>query len=288
MANSLMSNASVNLRGRDLRRIAQGLRSSGELFRQSRLDFLAPDKDPDRVAALERAVDLHLRQFLPERGEGWLSEESADDLVRLGSQRVWIVDPLDGTREFTAGTPEWSISIALVEDGKPVAGGVLNPATRESFLGAVETGVTLNGQTARVRECHRIDQTVVLASRSEVHRGEWDHLKNAPFQISPTGSVAYKLARVAAGLADATWTLVPKHEWDVAAGVALVCAARGMVRIKDGRFPLFNQPEPLFQCLFACSESCHRLFETDPSRPAGWLEKSEWEKNVPVRFISQG
>ena len=269
MANSLMSNGAVDSRGRDLERIAEGLCSAGDLFHESRLDFLAPDKDPDRVAALERAVDLHLRQFLPKGGEGWLSEESADDLVRLGAHRVWIVDPLDGTREFTAGIPEWSISIGLIENGLPVVGGVHNPATGEMFLGSLEDGVTLNGQPAGVRECKRVDQAVVLASRSEVGRGEWDHLQNAPFQVTAIGSVAYKLARVAAGLADATWTLVPKHEWDVAAGVALVRAAGGMVMTPDGRFPLFNRSEPLFGGLFAFSDPSRQFFELDGLRCAG-------------------
>jgi myo-inositol-1(or 4)-monophosphatase len=270
MANPLNSMPRTASRGRDLQRIAEGLRSAGEIFRMSQLEFLAADKDPGRVAALERAVDLHLQQFLPGEGEGWLSEESADDHVRLGTRRVWIVDPLDGTREFAAGIPEWSISIGLIEDGLPVAGGVYNPATEEIFLGSLENGVTLNGQPAGVRECKRIDQAVVLASRSEVSRGEWDHLQNTPFQVSPMGSVAYKLARVAAGLADATWTLVPKHEWDVAAGVALVRAGGGTIITLDGQLPPFNQPEPLFQGLLAFAGSGRRFFETDLRQHVAW------------------
>jgi hypothetical protein len=79
----------------------------------------------------------------------------------------------------------------------------LNPATQEIVLGAIECGVTLNGQASRARNRPAIDQALVLASRSELSRGEWDCLKNAPFRISAMGSVAYRLARVAAGLADA-------------------------------------------------------------------------------------
>jgi myo-inositol-1(or 4)-monophosphatase len=258
-----MSNSRTDSRARDLQHIARGLRSSGELFRQSGLDFSAPSKNPDRVSALERAVDFHLSQFLPENGEGWLSEESADDHVRLGRRRVWVVDPLDGTREFATGVPEWSISVGLIEDGVPVAGGVYNPATNELFLGSVENGVTLNGQSTRVRECERIDEAVVLASRSEVSRGEWTYLEKAPFKISPMGSVAYKLARVAAGLADATWTLVPKHEWDVAGGVALVSAGGGFVKTLDGQSPLFNRRHPLFPGLLAFAGFGRQIFEAE-------------------------
>lgn len=261
MAQPAVTQTAVVSRDRDLRRIAEGLRSAGELFRNAHLDFWTPDKDPGRVAALEHAVDDELKHFLPEVGEGWLSEESVDDHARLNARRVWIVDPLDGTREFAAGIPEWSISIGLVENGRPVAGGVLNPATEEIFLGTTEAGVTLNGRSTRAREPGRLDQAIVLASRSEVGRGEWDDLRSAPFQVTPMGSVAYKLARVAAGLADATWTLVPKHEWDVAAGVALVCSAGGLVATPDGRFPLFNRPEPLFDGLSAFTRSCRALFE---------------------------
>jgi myo-inositol-1(or 4)-monophosphatase len=270
MANSHNLKAYTLSRGSDLERIAEALRSAGKIFGMSHLEFLAADKDPVRVADLESAVDLHLRQFLPVEGEGWLSEESADDLVRLRTRRVWVVDPLDGTREFAAGIPEWSISIGLIEEGLPVAGGIYNPATDEIFLGSLENGVTLNGQLAGVRETERIDQAVVLASRSEVSRGEWDHFRDAPFQVSPMGSVAYKLARVATGLADATWTLVPKHEWDVAGGVALVRAGGGTVINPAGRFPSFNQPEPLFQGLLAFAGSGRRFFEAGLQQGVAW------------------
>jgi myo-inositol-1(or 4)-monophosphatase len=85
----------------------------------------------------------------------------------------------------------------------------------------------------------------VLASRSEVRRGEWNDFFSTPIAVRNMGSVAYKLALVAAGLADATWTLVPKNEWDVAAGAALVAAAGGAVFGPDGEAINFNQPNPL-------------------------------------------
>ena len=75
---------------------------------------------------------------------------------------------------------------------------------------------------------------MTLASRSEVKRGEWKQFENGPFQIRPMGSVAYKLALVSAGLADITFTLTPKNEWDVAAGAALVLSAGGFVATLNG------------------------------------------------------
>jgi myo-inositol-1(or 4)-monophosphatase len=191
------------------------------------------------VTAADAAVDAALRRILPLAGEGWLSEESVDDLSRLHCSRVWVVDPLDGTKEFVKGIPEFCISIALVEDGIPVAGGILNPATGESFLGALDSGVTYNGKRAHPRMRTTLDGATVLASRSEFERGEWNAFKAAPFAIRPMGSVAYKLALVAVGLADATFTLTPKHIWDVAAGIALVNSAGGIVRIL-GAMPFPN------------------------------------------------
>src|SRR5215472_1035438 len=90
------------------------------------------------VTEADLAVNRVLRQVLVRDGEGWLSEESVDDLRRLKKHRVWVVDPLDGTREFVAGVPEWCVSIGFVEDGRAIAGGICNPATGETFLGAVE------------------------------------------------------------------------------------------------------------------------------------------------------
>ncbi len=188
----------------------------------------------DPVTEADRAVDAALRETLLRPGEGWLSEETADDPARLAAARVWIVDPLDGTREFVAGIPEWCVSVGLVEHGEPVAGGILNPMTGELVLGAQGAGVTRNGETVRLEPRPELRGAAVLASRSEAQRGEWKRFDGAPFAVRAVGSVAYKLALVAAGLADATWTLVPKHEWDVAAGVALVLAAGGEVCTPDG------------------------------------------------------
>ncbi len=208
--------------------------------------------DGSVVTEADRAVNRMLQNLLLRDQEGWLSEESRDDLRRLDKDRVWVVDPLDGTREFVAGIPEWSVSIAMVEGGRAIAGGVCNPATGEIFLGSKETGVTYNGKQAHASTKDRLEGAVVLASLTEVSRGEWERFQQSSFLIHPMGSVAYKLARVAAGLADATWTLSPKNEWDVAAGVALVEAAGGYVQFLPNAEPRFNKKNTLLPGLFAC------------------------------------
>jgi myo-inositol-1(or 4)-monophosphatase len=208
-----------------------------------------PGQDP--VTEADRVANDVLRKALVQDGEGWLSEESLDDKQRLEKDRVWVVDPLDGTREFVAGIPEWCVSVALVEHRQAVAGGICNPATGELILGSLETGVTLNGKSVCASQRESLAGASVLASRSEVKRGEWDRFRSAPFTIRPLGSVAYKLGLVAAGLADATWTLVPKHEWDVAAGVALVEAAGGFVRDLKSAPVRFNSASALLSGLVA-------------------------------------
>jgi len=196
----------------------------------------------DPVTDADRAIDVALRKNLLRDGEGWLSEESVDNFSRLEKCHVWVVDPLDGTREFVKGIPEFCVSIGYVENGRPVVGGIYNPATHETFIGAVDSGVLYNGQPARASARQNLAGTSVLASRSEVKRGEWKKFENGPFEITAMGSVAYKLARVAAGLADITFTLTPKNEWDVAAGAALVLSGGGFITtLENGEFRANNR-----------------------------------------------
>lgn len=203
------------------------------------------------VTEADRAVDRVLRDVLLRSGDGWFSEETVDDFERLEKERVWVVDPLDGTREFVEGIPEWCVSVGLVENGRAIAGGICNPATGETFLGSLGKGITYNGKQVRVSERKRLAGALVLASRSEMRRGEWEEFRSAPFVVRPVGSVAYKLALVAAGLADATWTFSPKNEWDIAAGVALIEAAGGFVRSLENSSLTFNNQASLVSGLFA-------------------------------------
>jgi len=228
----------------------------------------------DPVTEADRAVDAVLHKELLREGEGWLSEESVDDFTRLDKNRVWVVDPLDGTREFLAGIPEFCVSVAMVEDGRPVAGGICNPATNEIFLGSLEFGVTYNGKPARPSQRTRLNGALVLASRSEVKRGEWKQFEDANLKIRPMGSVAYKLALVSAGLADVTFTLVPKNEWDVAAGAALVESAGGFLSTLDNTPLRCNNRNPLLKGLIACGphlaeELLSRLNIQTESSPTG-------------------
>lgn len=227
-------------------RIGRGLEEAGGIlaeYEPGEVSFRFKQGD-DPVTEADQRVDARLKEILPGPGEGWLSEETADSADRLARGDVWIVDPLDGTREFVSGIPEWCVAIGFVRDGQAVAGGILNPATGETIIGAVDRGVTLNTAPASASRRAELSGARIAASRSEVKRGEWESVVDAPFTVVPCGSVAYKLGLVAAGVYDATWTLVPKHEWDIAAGIALVLAGGGRVFSPSGGPIRLNRQNP--------------------------------------------
>jgi myo-inositol-1(or 4)-monophosphatase len=250
---SLISQMSKSSYSGVLDRIQAAVEAAREVFGRFTPGEIAAEYKAghDPVTEADRALDSVLRKNLLRDDEGWLSEESVDDLARLDRERVWVVDPLDGTREFVQGIPEFCVSIAMVERGQPVAGGICNPATNEVFLGAVGCGLTYNGAAACASQRKELGGALVLASRSETKRGEWLQFQNAPFKIQPMGSVAYKLARVSAGLADVTFTLTPKNEWDIAGGAALIASAGGFVQTLNSRLTL-NRKDCLIDGLVAC------------------------------------
>lgn len=249
----------VNDREADLARIAAALEQGASVLRRyAAADVAWTLKDGrDMVTAADHEVDALLRNLLPQPGDGWLSEETPDDAARLGCRRVWVVDPIDGTRGFVARRPQYAVSIALVEDGEPVLGGICNPGAGVTVLGGPGLGVRVEGDPRQPWPEAPAGALRVLASRSEHRRGEWSGWERAGrVAIVPVGSVAYKLAVLAAGHADATWTLQPKHEWDVAAGVALVRAAGGECWLPDGSALRFNQRRPRYAGFAAARAGC--------------------------------
>lgn len=205
------------------------------------------------VTEADHAADALLRQeLLALEPCGWLSEETADDRSRLGHDRLWVVDPLDGTKEFIAGLPEYSVAVALVERHRPVLGVVHNPATGEVFWAVRGEGAHATDQVISVHEGKGL-----LASRSEVDCGEF-----APFErewdVTPGGSIEYKLALVAAGRVAATWSRGPKWEWDVCAGALLVEEAGGIATDAVGGPLRYNQTHPKVRGILAGAPDAYR------------------------------
>jgi myo-inositol-1(or 4)-monophosphatase len=198
------------------------------------------------VTAADLAVDrlLHDRLLGARPTDGWLSEERADDRSRLTGRRLWVVDPIDGTRAFADGVPEFSISVALLLDGEPVLGAVLNPATAESFEAALGGGAWLGDERLRVSAQADLAGARLLSSRTEMQRRRWPQLIPEA-HITAIGSLAYKLALVAAGRFDGLLSLRPSHDWDLAAALLLVREAGGLITTADGGPIVLNRPATL-------------------------------------------
>lgn len=175
--------------------------------------------------------------------DGWLSEETLDNSDRLGKNRVWIVDPLDGTKEFINRVPEYCVSIALAYNGEIVVGVISNPATNEIFSCTKGGGAFLNDKKINVTTTSHLKSSKILASRSEISRDEWKTFKGH-FEIVATGGMAHKMSVVACGRGDGSFTLNPKNEWDFAAGVLLIQEAGGIVTLLDGTKITFNNKNP--------------------------------------------
>ncbi|MBI2360077.1 MAG: 3'(2'),5'-bisphosphate nucleotidase CysQ [Deltaproteobacteria bacterium] len=187
--------------------------------------------------AANRLLQRELTGLFP---AAWLSEESADNLNRLRSEWLWVVDPLDGTKEFARGISEFALSIGLVRGEEVALGGVMNPITNEGGVGRVGGAVSCWGLSP--------NQASASVSRSEVEDGSVVPYLSLVGRARPVGSVAYKLLRVAAGVEDLTFSVQPKSEWDVCGGVALLAAAGKVYRRFDGRRNRFNQQGTRIGC----------------------------------------
>jgi myo-inositol-1(or 4)-monophosphatase len=195
--------------------------------------------------AAHAAIERELRTAFPH--DFVLSEESASHDARAGVERLWIVDPLDGTKEFIAGIPEYAVSIALVIAGEPVVGVVQNPISDECFWGARGRGAFLGSEPLRLSSTGILSEAVLLSSRTEQSRGQVDAWKGAVKEVRPIGSVALKLAWIAAGRGDVWLSMAPKNEWDVCAGHLLVREAGGIFLTRELGEPRYNQAELLMR-----------------------------------------
>ena len=178
---------------------------------------------------------------------GWLSEETVDSPDRLSKERVWVVDPLDGTKEFIEGVPNFVVSVALVENGFPIVGVLFNPVTKEIFTAASDEGAHLNGETIHCVTKEDVCDMVILNSRSETRRGLWAPYGDTFGELRAIGSVAYKLGITAAGKADIFASLRPKNEWDICAGNCIINEAGGKLIDLNGNQRKYNQAKTLIE-----------------------------------------
>lgn len=208
----------------------------------------------DADLEIDRALAGTLRGARP--GYGWLSEESTDGPDRLERARVFVLDPLDGTRAFLNGDAGFATAVAVVEHGRPIAGVVHLPARGETYAAALGLGATLNGATIRASGRTALTGARVLASRAQMEPRHWPG--GVPeIAREVRAALAWRLCLVADGRVDAALTFRPAWEWDIAAG-SLIAAEAG-ARVTDPRgAPLaFNRPEPRAPGLIAAPPALH-------------------------------
>jgi len=209
------------------------------------------------VSEADIAVDRLLRERLTGDGSdvAWLSEESADDPARLTARYVWTVDPIDGTRAYLAGLPDWTVSAALVEDGRPIAACLYAPASEEFFVATAHKGATCNGATIATTTGNFITQARIAGPKRFLERLS---AVAPPLTVMPrVRSLALRLARVAQGAFDAAIAGSNSHDWDLAAADLLVHEAGGALTSVAGGAVTYNRPVPQHEMLVAAGRDRH-------------------------------
>ncbi len=211
-------------------------------FRRNPTTWVKANDSPvsDADIAVDRLLSERLRAARPEYG--WLSEETADDSSRRGTNPVFIVDPIDGTREFLAGRNGWAVSLAVVINGRPIAAALIAPALRETFLAGLGTGATLNGRQIAVNQRDAL-LGATLAGPRRYLRGVAEAAGLDARAVRFVGSLAYRLVLVAAGRADVAAAREGSRDWDLAAADLLVHEAGGILTDLYGRAVRYDRAE---------------------------------------------
>ena len=210
------------------------------------------------VSEADLAVDALLRErLLAIRDAGWLSEESEDDAARLARSEVWVVDPIDGTRAYLAGSPDWAVSAALVDAGRPVAAALYAPASDELFLSIAGHGATRNGAPIAVSSGDQLAGARFSGPkrRLEILTAIEPRVETAP----RVPSLALRLARVADGALDGALAAPNSHDWDLAAADLLVHEAGGVMTNLIGQSLSYNKPRPIHGALVAAGRARHAV-----------------------------
>jgi len=254
----LPASDSADDRQRLAERLLVAVRAAGTLAHEFERPLKTWTKGHDSpVTEADIAVNQLLRAQLTGAASdiGWLSEESEDDRARLNSRRLWIVDPIDGTRAFMAGRTDWSISAALVEDGRPVIGTVFAPAEDQLFFAIAGAGAFCNGIPLQASDGASLDGARIGGPRRLIDRLTALHPR---ITVEPrVPSLALRLARVAQGRLDAAFVAGNSRDWDLAAADLLVHEARGALTTLSGEVPTYNRSETSHQPLMAAGRSRH-------------------------------
>jgi myo-inositol-1(or 4)-monophosphatase len=242
----------------DLDLILEAAREAGALAVSARKKGLKVwSKDGGSpVTDADLAVDALLKAKLTgaRPSYGWLSEETADDPARLATKRQFVVDPIDGTAAYLKGKPWFSVSIAVVENGRPIAGVVLAPALDEAYAATLGGGATLNGEPITPSTTLALEDSAMLGDAKMFAYPGWP----TPWpvmRVESRNSIAYRICLVASGDFDAAIALSPKNEWDLAAGDLICNEAGAVLTDHKGRGFTYNRPNPLLPSLVCANRA---------------------------------
>lgn len=210
------------------------------------------------VSEADIAVDELLRRRLREAAPqfGWLSEESPDDPARLTMRRLWIVDPIDGTRAFIGGGADWSISAALVEDGRPTLAAILAPASDEMFAAVTGEGATCNGHAIHATQGDALADARIGGPQRRIER--LAVLEPRICAMPKCRSLALRLAQVASGALDSALVGPNSRDWDLAGADLIVHESGGTLTTMSGKALVYNRPDPIHGALVAAGRARHR------------------------------
>jgi myo-inositol-1(or 4)-monophosphatase len=211
------------------------------------------------VCEADLAIDALLRERLTAAAPdyGWLSEESADDPGRLSARRVWVVDPIDGTRAYIGGLSDWAVSAALVENGRPILGAIFAPVEGALYWASAGDGARLNGKPIQTSNSATLSGRRLAGPRPSIEK--LAALAPGIDMVPKIHSLALRFAHLAEGTLDAVLASRASHDWDVAAADLLVHEAAGVLTTTEGRILRYNQVEPIHEPLIAAGPFLHRL-----------------------------
>ena len=231
----------------DLDLIVAAAAEAGALAVRMRDEGLAVEIKPDntQVTNADLATDALLTQRLraARPDYGWLSEETADNPDRLANRRLFVVDPIDGTRAFIRERPWWAVSIAVVEDGLPIAGVVFAPDVEETYTAVAGQGAFLNGEPIHASPCDLVDGCGMIGDHRMFEHPSWPQPWPA-MRIEARNSTAYRMCLVASGAFDAAIAIVRKSDWDLAAADLIAREAGAYCGDHLGRPFAYNQANP--------------------------------------------
>ncbi len=247
----------------ELELLEEAAREAGAMARELSLKPLEIQSKGEAgpVTNVDFAVDAMLElKLLSKRPDyGWLSEEAPDKLdYRIGKERTFMLDPIDGTAALISKVPQWTISIGLIEGERAYAGAIYNPMTDEMFVGAVGHGAMLNGRPIRTTAAATLEGAHMIGQKSRFADKRWA-TPWPTMDVIERQSIAYRMALVAAGSGDATLLFGWKSEWDVAAGAAIIEAAGGTVTDLWGEPLKFNNEVPRVPGVAAAGAALHPL-----------------------------